>query len=184
MFNLSKILGQFVVKYQKEALELGRDSRLIFPGLTHNISHEIHGYLQEHGITSYLVVGNEDIPEKSKNWISADGLTSVRIGSFVAIACTGQMSKIQDSIRGSGGTIRSVAFSEDWPWNDNGSESFSFKNKILEELIATWTVNEDEQEWLKEFILDGLIKNTINSTNRREILLEKILAVWKSVCRN
>ena len=132
MFNLSKILGQLVVKYQKEALDIGRDSRLIFPGLTHKISHEIHGYLQENGITSYLVVGNEDKPDKSKNWIKAEGLTSVRIGTFVAVACPGQTSEIQDSIRGSGGTIRSDAFSEDWPWNDDGSESFSFKKKILD----------------------------------------------------
>ena len=96
MFNLSKILGQIIVKYQKEALDIGRDSRLLIPGLTHKISHEIHGYLQENGITSYLVVGNEDKPDKSKNWIKAEGLTSVRIGTFVSVACTGQMSQIQD----------------------------------------------------------------------------------------
>ena len=130
MFNLSKILGQIIVKYQKEALDIGRDSRLLIPGLTHKISHEIHDYLQENGITSYLVIGNEEEPKETKKWIIAEGLTSVRIGTFVAVACPGQMSEIQDSIRGSGGTIRSDAFSEDWPWNDYGSESFSFKNKI------------------------------------------------------
>jgi DNA phosphorothioation-dependent restriction protein DptH len=94
------------------------------PGLTRTIAGQLHEYLLSKEINSYLVVGETDEPNEEKQYISANGLTSKRIGSFVVIAYPGQLIRIQDSVRGSGGAIRSIAFSEEWPWIDNGDEAF------------------------------------------------------------
>jgi len=180
--RLSAIIGKLIEKYVLSAIEGNRDCRLLAPGLTPTISAQLHEYLLEHlpqTVNSYLVIGELEEPSEEKGKIKAIGLTSRRIGSFVAITSPGQLVHIQDSIRGSGGTIRSVAFSEEWPWIDEvGSESFRFDGPVLDELVKEWSTNEKEREWLREFTLKGLLEYTRSSSKRGPLLLEEIIGTF------
>jgi hypothetical protein len=181
--NTSQVLGKLIENYARSASTSHRDCRLIVPGLTREIAREIHENLLEClppiGVRSYLVVGNDQHPLESeaenRKLISPIGLTSERIGSFVAIVNPEQLVHIQDSIRGSGGPIRSLAFSEEWPWIDNGNESFRFNGPFLETLISGWSCDDNEKKWLREFILNGLLEHTLQSSYRSQILLEDII---------
>lgn len=175
MLALSNILGELVAEYVHAALDGGRECRLVVPGLIDRLAVEIHEFLLSKEIKSYLVIGNDSSPDEEKKWIKPVGLTSRRIGSFVAIACTGQLVHIQDSIRGSGGAIRSLAFSEEWPWVDKGSEAFRFDGPVLDRLVKSWTNIKEEQDWLREFIIKGLVKSTRPCSRRTKLLLEDIL---------
>lgn len=174
MLSLSSVLGTLVAKYHKSIISGNRESRVLVPGLTELISMEVHSYLIEQGITSYLVIGDDLVPDSSKNWISPIGLTSKRQGSFVAVVRPGQLSHIQDSIRGSGGTIRSVAFSEEWPWVDEGSEVFNFSGTFIFELVKLWSTKKEEQAWLVNFIKE-LVPSTSSFSEKTSFLLEELL---------
>lgn len=178
MLAIPRVLGELIREYVQAAERAGRDCRLVVPGLTERIAREIHEYLNAQGIKSYLVVGNDCPPNEEKRWIRPVGLTSKRIGSFVAVAAPGQLAHIQDSIRGSGGTIRSLAFSEEWPWIDNGSEAFRFDGPVLDRLVRAWTSHKEERRWLREFILEGLVKGTRTSSWRARLLLENMLGTF------
>jgi DNA phosphorothioation-dependent restriction protein DptH len=175
MLTISSILGKLIKEYQEEALANDRDSRIVVPGLTAKIAREFHEYLVSNGITSYLVIGDELAPDEEKSWIRPVGLTSKRIGSFVAVACPGQLSQIQDSIRGSGGTIRAAAFSEEWPWIDGGNEAFRFDGPVLRDLVSHWDGKSDKTTWLSDFVLKCLVPATRAYPRRSELLLEEIL---------
>lgn len=178
MLATSRVIGELIERYVKSAADGKRDCRLLIPGLTRNIARQVHGYLLQKSINSYLVIGEEEQPSECDRLIRAVGLTSKRIGSFVAIAIPGQLVHIQDSIRGSGGTIRSLAFSEEWPWIDNGSEPFRFDGPVLGALVRGWSSDYGEQEWLREFTLSGLLKHTRSSSRRAQILLEDIIGTF------
>ena len=180
MLTISLILGELIQQYLDDAICSGRDCRLVVPGLTNNIGREIHEYLCSRNIDSYLVVGESSPPDEKNRWIRPIGLTSKRIGSFVAIVSPGQLSHIQDSIRGSGGAIRSLAFSEEWPWIDNGSEAFCFNGLVLDRLVKRYSSNRSEQDWLREIIITGLLKDTRTCSWRAELLLEIILGRFES----
>lgn len=175
MLATSRVIGKLIESYVRSASSGGRDCRLLVPGLTKSIAREVHGYLHRQGMTSYLVVGEEEKPSEKDGLIRAVGLTSRRIGSFVAVASPGQLVHIQDSIRGSGGTIRALTFSEEWPWIDNGSEPFRFDGPFLDALVQEWSVDSAEQKWLRELTLEGLLEHTRSSSRRAQVLLEDIL---------
>ncbi len=179
MLNTSRTLGKLIETYVLSAMDGGRDCRLLVPGLTLNIAREVHEYLIKNprlnGVKSYLIIGEDEQPDEAEGRIGAAGLTSRRIGSFIAIVNPGQLAQIQDSIRGSGGTIRSLAFSEEWPWIDNGSEQFRFDGPVLDAIVKEWSSDQTEQEWLRSFILDGLVKHTRSHSRRAQVLLEEIL---------
>jgi hypothetical protein len=175
MLAISSVLGRLIREYQEDALTNDRDSRLVIPGLSTKIAQEIHEFLVGDGITSYLVIGDELAPDEEKSWIRPIGLTSKRIGSFVAVACPGQLAQIQDSIRGSGGTIRAVAFSEEWPWIDTGSEAFRFNGPVLKALVSLWAKTAEQQKWLSDLVLKCLLSNTRAYPRRVDLLLEDIL---------
>jgi DNA phosphorothioation-dependent restriction protein DptH len=171
----SRIIGGLVEKYYRFAKSGNQDCRLLVPGLTPNIARQLHAYLLQQSINSFLIVGDDEQPNEADRFIRAVGLTSKRIGSFVAIASPGQLVHVQDSIRGSGGTIRSLAFSEEWPWIDSGSESFRFDGPALDAFVKEWSSNSIEQKWLREFTIDGLLEHTRSSSRRAQIFLENIL---------
>lgn len=173
--TISNLLGELIERYVRSAADGNRDCRLLVPGLTRRIAHEIHEYLRKQEINSYLVIGEDEEPSESEHLIRAVGLTSKRIGSFVSIASPGQLAHIQDSIRGSGGIIRSLAFSEEWPWIDNGSEPFRFDGPVLQALVQRWSDDVNEQAWLHEFVLDALLNHTRSNSRRAHILLEDML---------
>lgn len=179
MFKISKIIGKLVKDYVLSTIERDRDCRLLLPGLTPCISRELHQYLKDKlppNVGSYLIIGEGEQPSEEEGKIKPVGLTSKRIGSFVAVTNPGQLVHIQDSIRGSGGTIRSIAYSEEWPWIDDvGSESFRFDGPILNTLVKEWSQDPDDQEWLREFTLSGLLENTRSSSHRMQVFLEEII---------
>lgn len=150
------------------------ECRLLVPGLTRRIALEIHTYLCAEGITSHLVIGGDENPSEKLRHISAIGLTSKRIGSFVAVANPDQVSHIQDSIRGTGGAIRSAAFAEEWPWKDDGSQDFRFEGAVLDRMLAKWTQSAIEHEWLRKLVLRMKDDSRVGS-NRAELFLENIL---------
>lgn len=175
MLTIAQVLGELLANYYHSYLDGDRDCRLLVPGLTPRIARQLHDYLIENRVNSYLVIGEDDEPSEDTRLIRAIGLTSKRIGSFVAIASPGQLVHIQDSIRGSGGTIRSMAFSEEWPWIDDGSESFRFDGPVLDSVIRRWSPDSEIQDWFREFILQGLVRHTQASSRRTQLLLEDIL---------
>lgn len=178
MLTTSRVLGKLIESYVRSATSGDRDCRLLVPGLTREIARQVHRYLLQERVSSYLVIGEDEEPSESDRLIRAVGLTSKRIGSFVAVASPGQLVHIQDSIRGSGGTIRSLAFSEEWPWIDNGSEPFRFDGPVLDALIQDWSSDPGEQGWLREFTLDGLLEHTRSCSRRAQILLEDIIGTF------
>ena len=180
MLTIARVLGELIENYVRASTSGNRDCRLLVPGLTRDISKQVHEHLIGKGISSYLVIGDDDQPSETSNLIRPVGLTSRRIGSFVAIAVPGQLIHIQDSIRGSGGTIRSTSFSEEWPWIDNGGEAFRFDGPVLNRLVRDWSSDADEQSWIREFILDGLLPSTRATSRRGPLLLEDILGRFKS----
>ena len=180
MLTISAVLGRLIKEYQEEVSTNDRDSRLVVPGLSDKIAQEIHESLRGNGINSYLVIGDELTPDEGKSWIRPVGLTSKRIGSFVAVACPGQLAQIQDSIRGPGGTIRDVAFSEEWPWIDSGSEAFRFNGPVLKALVSNWAESKEQREWLSKFVMKGLLPATRNYPRRAALLLEEILGKFSS----
>lgn len=174
----SQVLGELITEYFASSRNMDRDCRLLVPGLTRRIAREIHDYLRAKDVNSYLVVGESSDPSKEERTIRAIALTSKRIGSFVAIADPGELVNIQDSIRGSGGTIRTPAFSDEWPWIDNGSEPFRFNGPFLQSLVRRWSDDAGERDWLQEFVLRGLVEHTRASSRRADILLESILGTF------
>ena len=135
MLAVARVLGELLERYFRSSVDGNMGCRLLVPGLTRSIAGQLHDFLVGKGINSYLVISEDEEPSESTRLIRAVGLTSKRIGSFVAIASPGQLVHIQDSIRGSGGTIRSLAFSEEWPWIDNGSEPFRFDGPVLDSFV-------------------------------------------------
>ena len=173
MLVIAQVLGELLESYFRSYMDGNRDCRLLVPGLTPTIGRQLHDFLVGKGINSYLVISEDEEPSKSTRLIRAVGLTSKRIGSFVAIVSPGQLVHIQDSIRGSGGTIRSMAFSEEWPWIDSGSESFRFDGPVLDALVSKWSEDQNKQEWIREFTITGLVLYTRASSRRAQLLLER-----------
>jgi hypothetical protein len=176
MFNTSHVLGKLVENYVHSSIDGKRDCRLLIPGITKEIATQLHEHLRKNipeEVSCYLVTEDES-PNEDTGCISAVGLTSRRIGSFVAIVSPGQLVHIQDSIRGSGGAIRSMAFSEEWPWIDNGSEAFRFDGPVLNGIL-----DEKEREWLRSLIIKGHLEYTRTYPRRSTIFLEEIIGSFK-----
>lgn len=178
MLTTSLVIGQLVENHFRAAADGNRDCRLLVPGLTRNIAQQVHAFLLDRGINTYLVIGEEEQPSESGRRIRAVGLTSKRIGSFVAIAAPGQLVHIQDSIRGSGGTVRSLAFSEEWPWIDNGSEPFRFDGPVMDAIATHWSSDAKEREWLRDLVLHGLLEHTRPCSRRAQVLLEDVIGTF------
>lgn len=175
MLTTAKVLCQLVRRYTTIFLENDRDCRLLIPGLTAKLARQVHELLVENDINSFLVIGEDSSPSEEAKLITAQGLTSKRIGSFVGVVTPGQLVHIQDSIRGSGGTIRSMAFSEEWPWIDDRDEAFRFDGPFVDLLIDQWCDDPATKSWFRQLILEGLVKHTKSSPKRSGLLLEVLL---------
>jgi hypothetical protein len=179
MLATSRVLAELIQGNLEGTAGPQTEIRLVVPALTRTIGKEVHSELFYKGIRSFLVIGDGDVPNQTDGWIRPIGLTSMRIGSFVAITMPGQLTHVQDSIRGSGGAIRSLAFSEEWPWIDTGAEPFRFDGPFLESLSESWCGTAKERDWIREVILDGLIDCTRASPIRAELLLERTLGSFE-----
>ena len=180
MNQISKILGKLIEDYYKTTRQKDRECRILMPGLEKGIAKGIQTYLLSREIPSLLVVDKSEEPIEEKGWIYPDGLTSKREGSLIIIVFPGEMAYIQDSIKGAGGTIRSIIFSDEWPWIDDGNDFFRFDGPFLERLLKIWTDVPDIQEWFHKFIIHGLLPATVNSHNRADLLLNKLIGSFSS----
>ena len=122
-----------LIKDYLEVKNSSKDSkvRLLIPAPTAKIGIALQDNLFEKfpNIPSYLVVDSKiDKPDKAKGWLSAGGITSIRLDSFVLITQPGQYSYVEESVTGA----INKSFSEGWPWLRKGeSPSFSFRKKVL-----------------------------------------------------
>ena len=151
MSNTGILLSNLLLTYIR-GIKPDANYRLIVPGLTKSLAQEMHNILLGENINSFLVINEQEKPSESKRWISPVNLTTMRIGSFVAITDIAALSEIRDSIQGTGGVIRSRAFSEEWPWIDNGPEWARFNGPFINQLLAQWTDDNATEDWLNEII--------------------------------
>ena len=177
MSNTGILLSNLLLTYIR-GVKPDANYRLIVPGLTKSLAQEMHNVLLGETINSFFVINEQEKPSESKRWISPVNLTTMRIGSFVAITDIAALSEIRDSIQGTGGVIRSRAFSEEWPWIDNGPEWARFKGPFINQLLAQWTDDNITKNWLNEIIVDELLVDTRDLLNREVLLLEDILGTF------
>ena len=127
-------LAELIRDYLKIKVNVESETRLLIPAPTENIGHKLQVCLQEmlpDNIPVYLIVPNTDLPNKSKKWLFAEGITSYRKGNFVVIVQPGCLSRIEESMKSA--TI--IGFSDEWPWILQGElPKLSFKKELLPNL--------------------------------------------------
>ena len=185
MNHIARLIAGFTKTYLDKGRQAGSETRLLIPGLTDQIAEQLHNELTQQGLPSYLVIrtGGKQVPNAEARKIFADGLTSFREGEMLIVAQPGQISHIQDSIIGSGGTIRGQSFSDEWPWVEATNENYAFPSLdiFVHELITLWGLQEGiAKEWLYEFIVDTLIPRSVGESNRAKLLLESLLGEFAS----
>lgn len=178
MLWVSRILADLVKHYIASVSQAAGEYRLVVPGLTSQIGEELHSELLANGIHSFFVIAKDRTPDEAKRWLLPVSLTTMRIGSFVAVADPGALSDIRDSIRGSGGAIRGAALSEEWPWIENGSEAFHFIGPFLSRLLSAWSSDSRVRSWLETLIADVLLECTRRDHDRTALFLERILGTF------
>ena len=184
MNTVATVLAELASNYLKTSREADSETRLLLPGLTENIAEIVHGLLFARGERSYLVIPerSELTPNQKKGFILADGLTSLREGEMLIIAFPGQISRIQDSIVGSGGTVRGQSFSDEWPWISLGENpTFSFSEAFLPRLMAAWKAPATCESWLREFISQTLMPHSAGILRKGEIVLEDSLGKFSAL---
>lgn len=153
------------------------DCRVVVPAPTLALGLATHNCVLGRGLPSFFVTsGRASSPQPSERSrvLRAEAVTSVRDGSFVVIVEPGELSKLQESIQGSGGGIRGLAIPDEWPWVEADSGFDFFLN-----FFPRWAVSaqypSDEMAVAK-----GLLRKAIGATeavhNRAEILFDEILA--------
>lgn len=180
MLTTSTVIAELIRDYVASATRGGRECRVVVPGLTQQIAGEVHALARESGIISYLAIGAGRKPDESLHWLEPVSLTNIRIGSFVAITDPGAMAEVRDSIRGTGGAIRSTGFSEEWPWKDDGPEAFQFRGPFSAGLVRRWSARSDEQAWLRSFLAHGLVPATSRLPDRASLLLDEIIGKFEA----
>ena len=109
------------------------DCRVVLPAPTTLVARCLHQALIELELPSYLVTSGgkgSPLPSKMDRVLRAEAVTSIRDGSFVVVVEPGVLSKLQESIQGSGGGIRSLAIPDEWPWT-NADAGFDFFGDFL-----------------------------------------------------
>lgn len=194
MTTLSRVLSDLAATHVATVRSDERDCRLIFPGLTESLALELHQDLRRRlaggvdgsaaGIPVYLALdypGSRFKPDESKGWLNYEAVTSVRQGSFVTVCMPKVLPKLHDSIRGTGSPIRGLTFADEWPWKDNGVETFRFSGPVLDSILNIWTADAESRRWLRKLILDGLVRATapLRDAVRVSLLLEEILGSFE-----
>ena len=174
-------LADAISGYMQTAVASERDTRLLVPAPTMRIADEVHAIVHR-GATgrygAYHVISDSRQPDRLTQRIRPSGLTSLRLGSFVAIVDPGQFAHIHDSISGSGGSVRVVAFSDEWPWIDNGMEPLRFDGPILRRLleICGLTVGHGDWEWTWNLVTKGFLPHTRPMSDRAAVLFERVFS--------
>jgi hypothetical protein len=179
MLTTSRALSSLIEEYVSTLDSSDGEYRLIVPGLTPRIAEEVQHLVRKKQLRSYIVADGD--PDEAKRRLPPVSLTTMRYGSFIAIAEPGALADIRDSIRGSGGAVRSVAFSEEWPWISATNESFDFKARFVPELLRMWDPAPEARKWLEAFIGQALLKAMVGDSARAELLFEEILGCFSPV---
>jgi hypothetical protein len=153
----------------------GAECRVVVPGVTRQVATLLHERLLDGGLPSFLVISLDmGDPDQATRTMYAPALTSVRQGPMIIVTSPGELANIQDSVVGSGGAVRSFAFSDEWPWVDDGSEIFRFDGPFLARLAAHWTSQPIDQEWLSQTIL-SIVKASAGNIHRANLLFDELL---------
>lgn len=171
---VASILESLVKQYYESVRSGGVDCRIAIPGLTTSIAHDLHSALLKSELPSLLVVPMSELPNADRRHLRADGLTSLRQGSMLIVACPGEMSRIQDSILGAGGTVRNVSFSDEWPWVDEGNEYFRFAGAFSDAILDHWQAKGIDRAFLAKTML-AIVKASRGSVSRGIVVLEEVL---------
>lgn len=152
------------------------DCRVVAPAPTVALGIALHKALTDRGLPSFLVSsGRPGAPQPSEQdrVLRAEAVTSVRDGSFVVVVEPGELSKLQDSIQGSGGGIRSLAIPDEWPWAP-ADAGFDFFADFFPKWIRASSYPETEAGAAK-----GVLKLAVQATEpmkgRTNILFDEIL---------
>lgn len=175
MNNVARVLCQLVVEYHESVKSGGVECRVAIPGLTDSIAGQLHEALRAAGLPSFLIVPEGMQPSEADFRLRAEGLTSLRRGDMIIVAWPGELSRIQDSVIGAGGTIRNFAFTDDWPWLDDSNEYFQFHGPFVSALLDTWGASGPDREWLKTLIA-GVLDSTQASVGRENLILDDVLS--------
>ncbi|MDB4619119.1 hypothetical protein OAH15_00360 [bacterium] len=174
MFIISKLIANRV----KSFFYGDGDCRLIIPGLTEDIAQEIHNEISISGLRSFLAINKHLTPSEEKKWVRPNALTTERSGSFAVVTCPGEISSLQEGVFGPGGVVRDIAYDEDFPFAKNYLIQFDFK-ELIKEVVEEWRpIDDDEKNWIIDFIIEGIIPScrSLPAGYRAQFMLEKIIS--------
>lgn len=183
MSTVASVLNRLVQNYSAGVKAGGVECRIVVPGLTPLIAEELHSALCAAALPSFLVVPPTVEPSKASRKLRPEGLTSLRHGDMIIIAWPGEISRIQDSIIGAGGTVRAFSFSDEWPWIDDGNEYFRFDGPFIEELLDEWQIGADDREWFK-VVISKVLGAFRTSVARAVVVLDQILGSFNPAAYN
>lgn len=175
MNKSAEVLSELISDYYSVSKQQSfNDCRILIPGLEASMAKEVHVALLGRGLPSYFVVQDGDETSEEKKVISLNGVTSKRIGSMILLVSPGLTAYIPDSVKGSGGAMRSFAFQDSWPWGADGNESFSF-SRFIDKYCEKINASQQDCEWLKSLFLTLLLPELSAFPNRHKVLFLKLL---------
>lgn len=180
MNTIARVLDRLIRGYHTAVKAGGVECRIVVPGLTPSIAEALHSALCAAGLPSFLVVPTSMEPSRGSRKLRPEGLTSLRHGDMIIIAWPGEISRIQDSIIGAGGTVRTFTFSDEWPWIDDGNEYFLFDGPFIEALLDEWQLGQDDRHWFKK-VIEKLLAASRTSVGRGAVVLDQILGTFNPV---
>lgn len=176
--TVADVLYRLVAEYYASVTAGGVECRLVVPAVTEQVAISLQERLVAVGLPSYLVIPKgTHSPSMQSRWIYAEGLTSVRQGAMIIVTCPGELANIQDSVVGTGGAIRSFAFSDEWPWLDDGIDYFRFDDAFTQKLVDQWAKTEADRKWLSG-TLAAMVRATAASIVRAELLFDELLSTF------
>ena len=178
---VATVLADLVSNYLQGMGGAGAERRVVIPGLTPRIAKDLQILLEQSDIPTYLVIPRDGglVPDAGKRWLYAEALTSVRHGSMIVVVFPGEISRIHESMIGTGGAIRSPIFSDEWPWVDDGNEFFSYRDRFMGSLLDQWQVPGESRLAFRS-LLTHLTFATGANVARAKMLLEDILGGFVS----
>ncbi|OTP79066.1 ATP-binding protein [Caballeronia sordidicola] len=171
-------LAGLVRQYFSELKTGGVECRMVIPALTPDIAVALQAALVSHDLPSYLVVPDSMVPSRENRWIRAEAVTSVRQGDMLVVVWPGEMSRIQDSVIGVGGATRNFAFSDEWPWIDDGNQYFQFDGPVLKSLVERWGIDAEAKQGFFH-IVKAAQNDCRGSMRRGQVFLDEMLGAFR-----
>lgn len=156
-----------------------REFRIVLPCPTERVAVELHATLMSLGLPTYRVLlpGSVESPSEAEQRLLPESLTTIREGSFLLVLMPGTLSHLQDSMSGTGGAIRSVAFGSEWPWANGGQSAFDFAQVVLPECVAAWGFADPTYARLWVEIIQAIVHDLDQwQEGRAEFLFDELLS--------